>query len=138
MDQNLGETGSSPRAIFSVHTFAEIDETGPDGKPPAQVTKTMSGRVEGESANVVGVDGVTDEAASSMGVETNHEEEREMMSVPENLESLGADLVVGSSVHEEHDEEHEMTGDASWLRIVDLESNLLPYLCIMCQSNSTW
>jgi hypothetical protein len=63
-----------------------------------------------------------------MGVDPNHEEEREVMSVPESLETLVANLFVGGRVHQYHDQEHEMTSYASRLRVVNLESNLFPNL----------
>lgn len=60
-----------------------------------------------------------------MGVNSNHEEKRKMVSVPKRLETLVADLVVRGGVHQHHDQEHEMTSDAPGLRVVDLQSNLL-------------
>lgn len=44
-----------------------------------------------------------------MGVDANHEEEREVVSVPENFETLLANLVVCGSIHQDHDQKHEMT-----------------------------
>jgi hypothetical protein len=58
--------------------------------------------------------------------ESNHEEERQMVSVPECLKALLADLVMSRGIHEHHDEQHEMTSDASRLGVVDLQSSLLP------------
>jgi hypothetical protein len=54
-----------------------------------------------------------------------------MMGVPEGLEALVADLGAGRGVHEQHDEEHEVAGDATRLSVVDLESDLLADLCVL-------
>jgi hypothetical protein len=78
------------------------------------------GGVEGKCGNVIWVDGVADEASSGMGPKGNHEKEREVMSVPESLEALMTNLVMGGRVHDKHDEEHEMTSDATGLRIMYL------------------
>jgi len=80
----------------------------------------MIGRVEGERRDVIRVDGVSDKAASGMGVKGNHEEKREVVGVPERLEALAADLVVRGRVHDEHDEQHEVTSDATGLFVVDI------------------
>ena len=60
-----------------------------------------------------------------MGVDTEHEEECKVMRIPENFESLLPDFVVGRSVHQDHDEEHKVTGDATWLGIMNLLGGLL-------------
>lgn len=60
-----------------------------------------------------------------MGVEAQHEEESEVVSVPEDLESLLANFGVGSGVHQDHDEQHKVTSDSTWLFIVDIEGGLL-------------
>ena len=80
----------------------------------------MLGRVEGETRDVVGVDGVSDEATGSVCVKGNHEEKREVMGVPERLKALATDLVMGGSVHDEHDEQHEVTGDATSLFVMNV------------------
>jgi hypothetical protein len=59
-----------------------------------------------------------------VSVEGDHEKERQMVSVPEDFKGLFANLVVGSAVHDHTDEKHEMTSDASRLRIVDLQCKL--------------
>ena len=64
----------------------------------------MLGRVEWESRDVIGVDGVSDKAASGVGVKGDHEEKREVVGIPERLEALAADLVMRGRVHDEHDE----------------------------------
>lgn len=48
----------------------------------------MLGAVEREGGYVVGVGGITDETSSGMGVKTDHEEESEVVGVPERLKAL--------------------------------------------------
>jgi hypothetical protein len=64
-----------------------------------------------------------------MREETEHEEECEMMSVPKYFEALLPDLMVGSCIHQEHDEEHEMTGYTARLGIMYFLSSLLANFC---------
>jgi hypothetical protein len=56
-----------------------------------------------------------------VSVETDHEEEREMVGVPKCLKALNANLVVGSRIHQNHDEEHHVSGNTSWLLIMNVE-----------------
>jgi hypothetical protein len=98
------------------------------------------GRVERESADVVGLGRVAHKAAGGVGEETEHEEKRQVMGVPERLETLLADFVVSGTVHQDllqsqymldrmnvstyHDEEHDMAGETSGLGVVDLQRGL--------------
>jgi hypothetical protein len=125
MNKDFGELSRPPASVFPVNSLEEVGDTGPDNISPAQVTKTMFGRVEGEGRDVVRIDGITDETASSVGVESNHEEKCEVVSIPERFEALVANLVVGGGIHEDHHEEHEMASDATRLGIMDLQSDLL-------------
>jgi len=88
----------------------------------------MVRRVERERGNEVWVDRVANEASGCVGVYSNHEEECKVMRVPENLESLLPNLVVGRGIHEHHDEEHEVASDATRLRVVNLLGCLLANL----------
>jgi hypothetical protein len=51
-----------------------------------------------------------------------------VVGVPECLEALFANRIVGGGVHEDHDKEHKMASDASRLGVVDIESLLLANL----------
>ena len=64
-----------------------------------------------------------------MRVQADHEKERKVMGVPERFETLMANLVMCGRVHEQHDQQHEVTGDASWLCVVNLQGSLLADLC---------
>ena len=128
MDQDFGQPSSPAGPDLPVDAFAEVDDAGPDGEAPALVTQAMFRVVEWEGLLVIGQGGVTDEATGGMRVQANHEEEREVMGVPEGLETLVADLVVRGRVHEDHDGEQEVAGDAARLRVVDVEGALRPNL----------
>lgn len=90
----------------------------------------MFRRVKGESRNIVGVGGISDKTASGVRVKGNHEEKRKVVGVPKCLEALAADLVVSGRVHDEHDEQHEVTGYATRLRVVNIQRALLTDLCV--------
>ena len=89
----------------------------------------MFGAVERERGDIVGVGRVPHEAPGSVAVQANHEEEGEMMCVPKCLETLVADLVVSSRVHEDHDQEHEVACDTTSLGIVDIQRRFWTNLC---------
>ena len=55
----------------------------------------MLGRVEWESTDIIRFGGVADETSSGVGVQPEHEEESEMVSVPECFKALLPDLLVG-------------------------------------------
>lgn len=65
-----------------------------------------------------------------MTVNTNHEEERKVVSVPESLETLLTNLAVSGTIHQNHDQEHEMATDSSGLGVVDIQSDLFADLCV--------
>ena len=59
----------------------------------------MFGGIERESWDIVWIGTVTDKASSGMGVESKHEKEGKMVSIPENLKALLTNLVMGCRVH---------------------------------------
>lgn len=83
-----------------------------------------------------------------MGPQADHEEESEVMRVPECFEALSSDFLVSGAVparivcdvsemptdviiallHQDHDEQQDMTSDTTWLRVVDLQGSLGPDL----------
>lgn len=121
MNKNFGQPRCPSSTILPIHPFAKVNNSRPNSEPPALVAKTVLCRIEGESADVVRICTVTDEAPSGMGVKANEEEEGKMMSVPKSLETLVADLVVCSGIHEDHDKEHEMPSYTTSLCIMNLQ-----------------
>jgi len=79
--------------------------------------------IKGEGGDVIGFSGVADETSCCVGVEGYHEEEclglvriddgildegrtNQMVRIIESFKALFPDRVVGSGVHQEHDQEH--------------------------------
>jgi len=131
MDEDLREPGGLPCPDFPPHSFTKVKDSGPDDKPPAEVSKTMLRRVEGEGRNIIGIDAVSDKTASGMRVKGDHEEKCEVVSIPKCLEALAADLVVSGGVHYEHYEQHEMASDATSLCVVNILGALLTDLSFL-------
>lgn len=55
VNKDLGQPGRAPRPNLTPYTLAEVDDTGPDGEPPALVTKAVFRRVEREDFGEVRV-----------------------------------------------------------------------------------
>ena len=104
MDKKLGQPCCSSRTDLTINPLPEIDDTRPDNEPPTLITKAVLRGIEGESRNVIRVGRITNEAAGRVSVQTYHEKEREVVCVPEGLETLIADLVVGGCIHQDHEE----------------------------------
>lgn len=68
-----------------------------------------------------GVGGVTDEATNGVGVQAEKERNEEMVGVPEGLERLLSDAVVGGGIHEQHAEQHNVTRNATGLSVMNLD-----------------
>lgn len=75
-----------------------------------------------------GVCGIPNEAVGCVSVHSQQERDEEVMRVPERLERLLAYAVMCRGVHEEHTQQHDMTSDATRLRIVDLHGRFRPNL----------
>lgn len=129
MNENLRQTSCTPGANLTPNPLSEVNEARPDGEPPTLVSKTVVRRVEGKHGNVGGTRSVANETSSGMAIETEHEEEREVVRIPEGLEALVADLVVRRGIHEEHNQEHKMAGDASCLLVVNVQGEDRTDLC---------
>ena len=127
--KNLGQPGRPASPNLSVYPLTKVDDTGPDDESPTLVTKAVLGRIDWEDGDIVRIDRITHEAASGVSVKANHKEKGEVVGIPERFEALGTDLVVCGRVHQNHDEEHEVTSDTTCLGIVDIQSLLLTNLC---------
>ena len=103
MDEDIRKASDFPCSDFPPYPLTEIEDSGPDDEPPAEVSKTVVRRVEGKPWDIIWFDGITNKTASGVAVKSEHEEKCEVMGVPERLEALVADLVVRSCVHDEHD-----------------------------------
>jgi hypothetical protein len=79
----------------------------------------------------MGWDGVSNEAAGGMRVHTQQERDEKMMCVPESLKRLLSYPVMGSGIHKQHAEQHDVPSNASGLGVVDLKSNLWSNLALL-------
>lgn len=127
MAHNSDDLRVSPRSDLSVQAFDEVKATSPELPTPTFVANAMSPEILCVKWREW-LNGVANEASGCMGVESEHEWNEEMMSVPEGLKRLLTDLLVCGGVHEKHAKEHDMACDASSLCIVDLESGHLSNL----------
>jgi hypothetical protein len=123
MSDNLDNLGFPSAADLAVETIHEIQPTSdklpsPPLVPDAVRPEVVSGewRKRGNS--------VADEAAGGVRVHTKQEWDEEVMGVPESLKRLLSDPVVRSGVHEQHAEQHDVSGNAASFGVVNLESNL--------------
>ena len=102
MNEDLRQTSCTPSPNLTPNPLSKVDNARPNGEAPALVSQAVVRLVEGEDSGIRGFRGVAHEASGGMGIQTNHEEEREVVRIPEGLETLVANLVVGSGIHEEH------------------------------------
>lgn len=119
--EDLVELCGTASTDLAPDAFTEIEDTGPDDSAPGEVAEADVGVVKGKGVREAGQGGSAHEAAGGVGVETDHEEEGEMMGIPKRFKALLADFVVGGTVHDYHDEEHDMAGDATGLLVVNVE-----------------
>lgn len=121
MSDNTGDLGFAARTNLTVETLDKVETTGPELPSPAEVTNAvLPVFTSGEGREGSGA--VTDEAADGMGVETKHERDEQVVGVPEGLETLLADLGVGSGIHHHHAEKHDVTGNTTGLLVVNVQS----------------
>ncbi len=121
VNEDLGELGRTAGANLPPDTLEEVDDTGPDDVAPRKIAYANIRVVEGEGIGERWQRGTADEASGSVRVEADHKEERQVVSVPERLEALLANFCVGGTVHEDHDEQHDMASDTARLAVVDVE-----------------
>ena len=63
-----------------------------------------------------------------MGVHAQEKRNEEVMRVPERLEGLFSNLRMRSCVHEEHAQQHDVSGDTAGLGVVNLHTRLRSHL----------
>ena len=125
MDKDLGQLRGPPCSIFSVHSLSKVKKTWPDGEPPALVPKTVLRRIKRERRDVIWINRVTNKTAGGVRVEPNHEEECEVMGVPERFKALVTNFVVRCRIHQKHDEQHKVPCDTASLGVMNLQGNFL-------------
>jgi hypothetical protein len=121
VDKDLGKLSRTAGADLPPDTLEEVDDTGPDDVAPRKIANADIGVVEGEGTGERWQGHTTNEASSGVRVEADHEEERQVVSVPERLKALLANFCMGGTVHDDHDEQHDMASDTARLAVVDIE-----------------
>ena len=127
MADDTGDLRLAHGTDLPVQTLEQVEAAGEQLPPPALVPDAVLPEL-GAGKRGLGVRGVTHEAPDGVGVEAEEERDEEVVRVPEGLEGLLPDAVVGCCVHEQHAEEHNVSGDTSGLRIVDLDRRGRPDL----------
>ena len=122
VDEDLGQLSRTAGTDLPPDTLKEVDDTGPDDVAPRKIANANIRVVEGEGAGDPGQCGSTDEASSGVRVEADHKEERQVVSIPERLETLLANFCVGGTVHKDHDEQHDVASDTARLAVMDVVS----------------
>ena len=153
MADDLGDLGLPSRADLAVQSLGQVERAGEERAAPGLVADAVvPERLVGKGRVRMGI--VTHEAAAGMGVEAKHEDDEQVVGVPESLEGLVPDLAVGSVAplsarlragrvgqhrseeaggnargeHEQHAQEHDMAGNAAGIAVVDYQCRLGPHL----------
>lgn len=121
MFDNTGNLGLTDGTNLTVQPLNEVEATGPELPSPAKITNAvLPVLITGKWRNGVGC--VTDEAPDGVGVQTEEKWDEQMVSVPEGLERLLSDAVMGGCVHQEHAEKHNVASGTTGLNVVNLHS----------------
>ena len=127
MTDDLDNLGLAPAANLSVEAVEEVQAATDKLPSPTLITNAMGPEVIVIKRRKVG-NCVTDEAAGRVGVHAEQEGDEEVVRVPECLERLLADPVMGSSVDQQHAQQHNVSGDTASFCVVNLKSDLGSHL----------
>jgi hypothetical protein len=122
MANNASNLGLTASTNLTIQTFHKVESTSEELPSPSEITNAVL-PVDVASKRRVGILAVSDKAADSVGVETEEEGDEQVVSVPEGLERLLADLVMSSSVHQKHAEQHDVARDTTRLDVMNLDSS---------------
>ena len=124
---DLDNLSLPPAADLAVQAVHQVQATTKELPSPSLVTNAVGPEVlfvEGR----IGRSSVTDEAAGSMRVHAEQERNEQVVRIPEGLERLLSDPVVGGRVDQQHAKQHDVSGDATSLGVMNLQGNLRPHL----------
>ena len=119
MPDNAGDLGLTHGADLAVQPLEEIEGTGPQFPSPAKITDTMRPVLIARKRRV-SFGRVSDETANRVRVQSEEKRNKEVVHVPKRLERLLSDTMVRCCVHQEHAQEHDVTGNTTGLDVVDL------------------
>jgi hypothetical protein len=124
---DLDDLGLAPAADLAVEAIEKVQETTDEFPSPAFISNAVVPEVVMIEWRKW-VTSVSDEAASSMGVHAEQERDEQVVGVPESLERLLANPVMGCGVDQKHAEQHDVASDTASFCVVDLKSDLRPDL----------
>jgi len=119
---DTGDAGLAAGADLTVETLDQIDAASPELPSPPEVTDAVVPIILASEWRVC-VLGRAHKAPDGVGVQTQEEGDEQVVGVPERLERLLPDAVVGRRVHEQHAEQHDVAGNAAGLRVVNLDGS---------------
>lgn len=121
MTDHLCDDGGTSGPNLAVEPLHEVETAGYQFPSPTFVTKAMVPKPLPRKGGDR-ICSVTYEAASCMRVEGQQKRNEQVMRVPESLERLLSDAMVGSGIHEHHAQKHNMAGDSTCFSIMYLDS----------------
>jgi hypothetical protein len=121
MTDHLCDDGGTSGPNLAVEPLYQVESTGSQFPSPTLITKAMVPKpLPRKGRNWVC--SVSYEAASCVRVEGQQERNEQVMRVPESLERLLSDAMVGSGIHKHHAQKHDMAGDSTCFSIMHLDS----------------
>ena len=101
MANDAGDLSFPADTDLTPETLNQVQAARPELPPPTEVPDAMRPvLIAGEGGDRVGR--VTDEAPDSMRVQAEEEGDKEVVGVPEGLETLLPDAMVSGRVHQQH------------------------------------
>ena len=115
--------GFAASTNFTVDALDEVESTRPELPSPALVSYAMCPKVLSCKGRVR-IGRVAHEAACCVGIHSEEEWDKKVMSVPKRLKGLLSDFGVGGCIHQKHAQKHNVAGDTTSLSIVYLDCRL--------------
>lgn len=119
MTHDFGNLGFPPGSDLTIESFAHVETSADHLPPPALIAYAMVPEILA-SKGPKGGHRVTYEASHGVCIEPEEEWNEQMMSVPESLERLLSYPGVGSRVHQQHTQKHDVASDSTRLSIMNL------------------
>jgi hypothetical protein len=122
MTNDSNNLGFSSGSDLTIDSLEEIETTSPELPSPSLVSNAMLpevGLIEWRER----YGGVTDETSSGVSVETEHKRNEEVVSIPKCFEGLLTNLGVGSRVHQDHTQEHDVSSNSTSIGVMNLNSS---------------
>ena len=120
---HLHDLGLPSGSDFSIDALTEVDGSPHELPSPPLIPDAMTPEPFA-SKRTIRLSAISDEAPGRVRVHGQQERDEEVMRVPKRLIALLSDLGVRRRVHEQHAEQHDVSGDAAGLGIVDLHGGL--------------